>query len=235
MKYIKTFEFFSDRSVPHVLRDDSVLCYYKTSDLEIGREYYLKSLTSGVEPFKVRVEKILDRYYFEGTVTETSEKFKKMMLYRFDNDIIEDETTGTGVSPRKNYIKEGETYRFCIRLVIANPDDTVTIGDQILYEPCSKRKLILPKEKPLPKEMPKTGEYVGEKFSNKNAIEEILKDKSVLDIVKLHEPYDYEKFAEYLKDVNWNEKDRENMSDNEIANEFSEWLEDPKKVRDSRK
>lgn len=62
-----------------------------------------------------------------------------------------------------------------------------------------------------------------------NAIKDILKDGGLLNMIKFRESYDYREFVKYLEAVEWSD-DRENMTDNEIVNEFSLWLEDPKKT-----
>ena len=60
---------------------------------------------------------------------------------------------------------------------------------------------------------------------------EMLDDSSLMQFIRFNNPYEYNRFIDYLTDVEFNEDDLYNMDHTNINNEFEAWLENPERVK----
>ena len=60
---------------------------------------------------------------------------------------------------------------------------------------------------------------------------EMLDDSSLMQFIRFNNPYEYNRFIDYLTDVEFNEEDLENMDYTNINNDFEAWLENPERVK----
>lgn len=74
-----------------------------------------------------------------------------------------------------------------------------------------------------------------EKFIMESYKYEILEDENLLRMIKMREPKNHIKFSEYLKAINFDKDDRENMTDREIVEDFQLWLRKPYKILPNKK
>lgn len=59
----------------------------------------------------------------------------------------------------------------------------------------------------------------------------ILDNSSLMRFIRFKNPYDYNRFIDYLTDVEFSEEDIRNMDYRNINSDFEAWLENPEKVK----